>query len=1007
MDLTPEDIRPPLPTRTTQAGLVPELHTIDEHRDEYEGLPLPSSPALCHGFELIQRTEVKERHITIERYVHLGKGTEVCLIIGSATQRFFCFEFQTPPHDNRGIAHASEHMIFRGSKNYESDEPISDLLSESLATNSNAETGPAYTRFYTCSPNLTDLYLHLDRNLDGALFPRLPLKAFDEEVCRLAVDPDDNYGVEQHEAEQQSAEEPHLNGIVYNEMSGELDPTAAHDRFRFAHLFPDTCHRFEAGGLADQIPDCTLRDIEEFVETYYVPSNMRLVAGLQETDSREEMLARIAAKIELHTGKESKVIPETQEPFEKPKRRNCYYPGGETEDSARDTIISLNWAIDPQRCEGSALKLQLLTSLLLEHEDSVLKSALVESGFGEDVLKENLSEDCIQRIFTLGLSGCDASQAGDVEKLILEKLQELVDNGIPPAQIARTLKEMDFLLREESRSPEFAEKAMDYALNAWRHTGNPIAGFEYAASLDEVRSAVAAGVPFFENMIRDLLLDNGHRVTLVLRPDRSLALDLEKTEAERVSALLAAGVIPQRIPHEVKSVPTPINARLKIGDLPRTAPRPALIEAAPGIFYSEQDLDRTSCFKLGLSLRGLPLELLPYVPIIYETLLNPDGKETPDFCGSLSATMEVSATANSDDVQAHLFINGKCDTEDSERLLTKALQGLQSPIPATKKQLLRQLLERRASLESEAHAEPIEFADRRASAKLLNSEAVWEQLNGVSQLLFLREIIPEFRRNSSRLTENLERAWACIRASADPVACYCGDATGIQRVVPNLKAAVDALRRTGSDSPPEWRTPLSAENEGLTIPSKVLHITKVFNLREAGFAHHGSALVLINLLQHGYLWPRIRREKGAYTPGIAYDHLSGLLYLSGNNAPALGPFLSVLAEAPDWLHGIASKVTGLRRCKIGAIGALDTEMSIEDMVYEEFADRLSGTEPGYRAREREEVFSTGAEHCHIFADAMKAASLRPSPVVALASRSILERENRRRGSDPLNIMRFE
>jgi Zn-dependent M16 (insulinase) family peptidase len=67
------------------------------------------------------------------------------------------------------------------------------------------------------------------------------------------------------------------------------------------------------------------------------------------------------------------------------------------------------------------------------------------------------------------------------------------------------------------------------SMKSWIYDRNPVDGLRFEVPLRQLKSDIANGIPVFEIMVREYLLNNKHRVAVTLVPDT----ELEKKALER------------------------------------------------------------------------------------------------------------------------------------------------------------------------------------------------------------------------------------------------------------------------------------------------------------------------------------------------------------------------------------------------------------------------------------------------------------------------------------------
>ena len=128
-----------------------------------------------------------------------------------------------------------------------------------------------------------------------------------------------------------------------------------------------------------------------------------------------------------------------------------------------------------------------------------------------------METELYQLFFSTGLKGVAQGREAEVEALVLETLERLTRDGIDPDTIRAALNTSEFRLRENNTgSFPRGLLIMFRALTAWLYEGDPLAPLAFEAPLAAIKERLAAGEPYFEDLIRHHLMDNPHRTTIIL-----------------------------------------------------------------------------------------------------------------------------------------------------------------------------------------------------------------------------------------------------------------------------------------------------------------------------------------------------------------------------------------------------------------------------------------------------------------------------------------------------------
>ncbi len=637
-------------------------------------------------------------------------------------------------------------------------------------------------------------------------------------------------------------------GVVFNEMKGAYSsPDNLLGRYSQQAIFPDTTYGVDSGGDPAFIPDLTYEQFKHFHETYYHPSNALIF--FYGDDDPQERLRRMDDYLSEFEAIEVDSAITTQMPFTAPQVARFPY-GTDAEQADDDELpkafIEVNWLLPEYDDPALIMALSVLAYCLIDTPASPLRKALIDSGLGEDVLG-GFSTYTRQTTFSAGLKGVAIADAGKVEPLVLATLAQLADDGIDPAMIAAAVNTIEFRLRENNtgRAPRGLGLLMR-ALSTWLHGRDPLTPLAFEAPLAAFKAALAADPTTLSGLIRRYLLDNPHRVTVILEPDAALARRQEAAEAERLAATRAA-----LSPDEAQAIreqaadlkrrqetPDPpeviaLLPSLRREDLePRHKPIPLVEQELAGARVLTHDLFTNGIvyLDLGLDLSALPADLLPFAPLFGQALLEM-GTAAEDFVrlsqrigrttGGIYPTtliVPVREEARSAGEQggrgagakeaisgffpapllprspaAFLMLRGKATTAQAPAMLD-ILRDVLTTVRLDNQERFRQMvLEAKAGAEAQLSPAGHILANTRLRAHLHPAFAVEEALNGVSQLLFLRRLAEEVERDWPGVLARLEQARAALVNRAGVIANVTVDEANYRAFAPRLGEFLAAL----------------------------------------------------------------------------------------------------------------------------------------------------------------------------------------------------------------------
>ena len=958
-----------------------------------------------HGFELVRDQEIPELGTQARLYRHVQTGAELLSLENSDENKCFGITFRTPPTDSTGVAHILEHSVLCGSRKYPLKDPFIELAKSSLNTFLNAMTYPDRTCYPIASANLRDFYNLVDVYLDTVFHPRLERETFEQQGWHYELN---------------NADDPLIyKGVVFNEMKGAYSSAERLlSRYAQESLFPDQLYRYSAGGDPKDIPDLTYEQFVGFHRDYYHPSNAHIF--FSGDDAPEERLRLINEYLQDFSPREMDASVPLQARFTQPATFTHSYAISADADGERKTQISVNWLLTETTDPETALSISILCRILIGTPASPLRKALLDSGLGEDLTGAGLVSHLRQSYFSTGLRGTREGDTPAVESLIFDTLRHLADEGIDPATVKAALNTTEFRLREmNSGSLPRGLAQMFAALTTWTYGGDPWGPLAFAAPLEAVKAHAQAG-PYFERLIRHWLLDNPHRTTLTLRPDPALrqqedARERDKLDQARAALnLLELETIERRTRALKRRQETPdppeTTATLPMlgrADLPpKETPIPISVEIQDGARIVFHDLETTGIayVDIGLDLRRLPADLLPYAALFSKALLQL-GTEREDYVrlsqrigretGGLRPEIWTSAAHEKSEAAAWLFLRGKALAARTGDLLGILRDTLTSARWDDRARLRQIAGEEKAALESALASADAGYVFRRLQSPL--SEAGWaeEHLRGLESLFFLRRLISDLDTDWPKVREALTQVQRHL-VNRDTIVCNVTlDGANWQQVGPQARAFLSNLPAAPAPAMlPAWPPPAKSETggEGWAVPSQVGSVGKSANLYQLGMTGHGSAAVICQYLSTSWLWQQVRVQGGAYGGTCRLDPHSGtFIYVSWRD-PNVCATWDVYDRTGAFLRASLPDDKELTRNIIGAIGDLDVYRLPDARGFVSLQRYLAGETDEWRQNWRNGVLSATADDFRAFADVLDAMR-GPAFQVALTSLDALAAAN--------------
>ena len=962
-----------------------------------------------HGFEIIQEREIPELNTKARLFRHIRTGAQLLSLENQDENKVFAITFRTPPGDATGIAHIMEHAVLCGSQKYPVKEPFIELVKGSLNTFLNAFTFPDKTSYPVASQNLKDFYNLIDVYVDAVFHPLIPLHTMQQEGWHYELD---------------SLDAPlTYKGVVFNEMKGAYSnpDDVLQDKARMS-LFPDTPYGVDSGGDPRVIPDLTYENFKAFHDKFYHPSNARIY--FYGDDDPDERLRRMDGYLQEYQAIQVDSKIPLQPPFDKPRRLEVPYDPGEEEGGLKGQLV-INWLLPETTDPQTMLGLAILAHILVGTPAAPLRKTLIDSGYGEDLAGVGLESELRQSYFSTGLKGIAADANGKLEKgaeveaLILETLEKLAKEGIDPETVAASLNTVEFQLRENNTGsfPRGLALAIR-CLTTWLHDGDPLAPLAFEKPLSGIKESLSRG-KYFEGLIRQYFLNNPHRTIVALKPEPGLGQKVENDEKERLekrrlgmsTEQLKAIMEQARRLKEIQETPDTPEALatlpgLKLGDLDKENKRiPLALSEVEGskIFYHDLFTNGIVYLDVGFDLHALPQELLPYVSLFGRALVDM-GTEKEDFVrlsqrigrttGGVWPALFTSLIRGTEKGATWLFLRGKSTTQQAEQLLA-ILRDILLTVRLDNVERFRQLvLEDKAEAEASLVPGGHRVVNTRLRALFNESDWVEEQIGGVSQLFFLRELAPELDNNWPGVLERLESIRKILLNRRSMICNITLDAANWAAFEPRLAGFLRSLP-AAAPAPVQWRPAPAAHFEGLTIPAQVNYVGKGANLFKLEYEARGSVDVILNYLRTTYLWERVRVQGGAYGGFCTFSNRSGVFTYLSYRDPNLLKTLDNYDGTAAFLRQLELSQEELTKSIIGVIGDLDAYQLPDAKGYTSMARYLAGDTDEGRQLWRDQVLSASVRDFHSFGEVLERVK-EAGYVVVLGSPDALAKANAER-----------
>ncbi len=924
------------------------------------------------AYEVLEHRYLEDLHTDSWQLRHKKSGARIALLSNQDENKVFYIGFRTPPADSTGVAHIIEHTVLCGSRDFPVKDPFIELVKGSLNTFLNAMTYPDKTVYPVASCNDTDFKNLMHVYLDAVFYPRIyqEPRIFQQEGWHYEAEKEDGPVT--------------INGVVYNEMKGALSsPDDLLSREIFTALYPDTPYAVESGGDPENIPDLTYENYLDFHRRYYHPSNSYIYMY-----GNMDMAERLTYLDEAYLSHFDRLTVDSEIPlqpaFAEPVHASKEYSIMEDEEEAGNAYLSYNVSLEDGMDAKKNVAFKVLDYCLCEAAGAPVKEALLKKGIGRDVYSL-YEEDIRQPCFSIVSRYTDADKAEVFAETIRETLQKITEEGFDEKLLLAGINYHEFRFREADYGtvPKGLEYGLD-ALGSWLYEDTkPWLKLELGEIYGQLRREVGSG--YFEQLVKDYLLDNKHLAILTLAPKKGLTEKKEQALKARIDAYVQSLSEEQRkkivedteslrkfqqtpdTPEDLQKIPMLTRADLKR----ECQPYVNAVSEEGNISFITHDLETNGiCYvRLLFNMQDLPQNLYPYMSIFkgiigefstahygYGDLNN----EIQIYTGGLESSVNVYTNVNNrEQYRTFLEINTSILPENLEKCFA-LLEEILLRSRWDEKQRLREILEEeRSSMKSDLLSAGHTTAANRACAYMNASSAIIEDMGGISAYRLLCHILENYDTEAENVLKALGEIAACIYCRENLTVDITAPVKLQEKVKPLLLGLADRLYAKETTAP-GFVPSVVKKNEGFATAGQVQYVCRAGNFADHGLEYTGALRVLRVMLGYDYLWNTIRVKGGAYGCMSSFCK-DGTAYLVSYRDPHLQQTVQGFLQAAEYVRSFQADERVMTQYIIGAVSGLDHPMSAYRYGRYSLAGYLTGSTQEMIQKERDQVLDAQPE----------------------------------------------
>ncbi len=892
---------------------------------------------------------------------HEQTGARALWVACDDENKAFSIAFKTPPADDTGVFHIIEHSVLCGSERFPVKEPFVNLLKTSMQTFLNAMTFGDKTMYPVASTNTVDLENLMDVYLDAVLHPNIYTRPriFEQEGWHYELT-DDGQLV--------------YNGVVFNEMKGATsDPDDVLGLGLDRALFPDTAYGFESGGDPRAIPTLSYERFIDAHARHYDLSNSYIVLYGSMDVERELAFVdeRLSAAAVRGAGAPNPL--ELQAPVAPQPTRV------EMATAPENASVALGYVIGTAADRERVLACDVLFDALAGSNEAPLKRALLDADLADDVVVSMMDGELQPRV-VIQLKGAKEGVASRFEELVQTTCSKLADEGIGHDQLAASLAQAEFNLREQDFGSYPTGVAVAVlVMSGWLYDDErPIDYLRYEDALAHMKARLDDG--YFEELLREVVCQSVHHARVELVPVEEGAAAQEAAELAARAATLSdedrtrinEEVATLRAEQEAPDDPTDVAKlpRLALTDIDDAREDPAGVEVEaplPCVWYN-LDTRHIDYVYQYFDLRGLAFEDVPYVGVLCD-LLGKLGTSERDAAsldtlielnlGSLSFFADVYAyDDNLLECAPYLVVGASALSEKVERLAQIPCEVWGKTDFADTDRILAILQQKRIVLEQQfvnaGHAAALARLGTQYSVAAVLSGWV----SGVDYYRFLKELLANWDARKDEVSRRLAQVAARVFTANNVAVSFVGSArdldaywaAGGELGLPHVGESACKL---------EIPAPAPA-NEAFVIPSNVCFVGAGTGKSCRDVDNFGLWSVCQRLLSYDYLWNEVRVKGGAYGTGFRHTQ-TGLQQFWSYRDPGIDATLGRYDAASDWLASWKPTDEEYVGYVVSAVASHDSPAKPRQIARRQDTLRLAGKPEDWRAKVRAQLLAATPE----------------------------------------------
>ncbi len=529
----------------------------------------------------------------------------------------------------------------------------------------------------------------------------------------------------------------------------------------------------------------------------------------------------------------------------------------------------------------------------------------------------------------------------------------------------------------------------------------PFIHMEAIPTFEFLKSQIETG--YFEQLIRDYLLENPHGAIVIIRPEKGRTARMDRELAEKLQAYkesLSEEEIEKLVQDtkDLEAYQEEESAPEDLAKIPVLRREDISPEIAP-VYNTEMEIDSVKTIYHNVETNGIGYvtllfdlsavkeEDLPYVGILQSVLgiIDTENYEYGELfneinihTGGIGTSLELYADAQKvkeKEFKATFEMKGKSLYPKMDVLFSM----MREILTCSKLDDEKRLKEILAMLKSRLSMSFLSSGHTTAALRALSYTSPLAKFKDDTDGIEFYEVVKEIEENFDDHKEEL-----ICRLKAISKQIFCADNmmvsyTSAKEGLAYMENAFAAVSKQLNDADvvqteaKENRCIIHCKkrNEGFKTSSKVQYVARVGNFIDGGEEYTGALQILKVILSYDYLWQNVRVKGGAYGCMSNFNRI-GEGYLISYRDPNLEKTMEIYEGVVDYLENFNVDDRDMNKFIIGTISNIDRPMNPAAKGSRSMNLYMSRVTEGMIRREREQILSADQKDIRALAKILKA-----------------------------------